>query len=81
LVTQDWLRAADLERVVKLAEVEACKREGITTAEAQRVNELEREVEELCRANEMLELASAFFAQAAPPSEILRDFIENIATP
>jgi transposase len=42
----------------------AVTREGITTAEAQRVKELEREVKELRRANEILKLASAFFAQA-----------------
>ena len=40
------------------------RREGITTSEAQRVKELEREVKELRRANEILKLASAFFAQA-----------------
>ena len=40
------------------------KREGPTTSEAQRVKELEREVKELRRANEILKLASAFFAQA-----------------
>ena len=39
-------------------------REGITTSEAQRMEELEREVKELRRANEILKLASAFFAQA-----------------
>ena len=39
-------------------------REGITTTEAQRVKELEREVKELRRANEILKVASAFFAQA-----------------
>jgi transposase len=39
-------------------------RESITTAEAQRVKELERENKELRRANEILKLASAFFAQA-----------------
>ena len=38
---------------------------GVTTAEAQRVEELEREVRELRRANEILALASAFFAQPA----------------
>jgi len=38
--------------------------EGITTAEAKRIKELEREVRELRRANEILRLASAFFAQA-----------------
>jgi transposase len=40
------------------------QREGVTTAEAQRIKELEREVKELRRANEILKLASAFFAQA-----------------
>ena len=39
-------------------------RPGVTTAEAQRVKELERENKELRRANEILKLASAFFAQA-----------------
>ena len=39
-------------------------REGVTTSEAQRVKELEREVKELRRANEILKVASAFFAQA-----------------
>ena len=37
---------------------------GVTTAETQRVKELEREVKELRRASEILKLASAFFAQA-----------------
>ncbi len=36
----------------------------MTTAEAQRVKDLEREIKELRRANEILKLASAFFAQA-----------------
>jgi transposase-like protein len=39
-------------------------RDGVTTAEKERVKELEREVKELRRANEILKLASAFFAQA-----------------
>ena len=39
-------------------------REGVTTSEAQRVKDLERENKELRRANEILKLASAFFAQA-----------------
>lgn len=49
---------------VKQVEVDAGTRAGTTTAEAQRVKELEREVKELRRANEILKLASAFFAQA-----------------
>jgi len=36
----------------------------VSTAEAQRIKELEREVKELRRANEILKLTSAFFAQA-----------------
>jgi transposase len=49
---------------VKQTEVDAGSRAGVTTSEAQRVKELEREVKELRRANEILKLASAFFAQA-----------------
>ena len=49
---------------VKQAEIDAGTRDGVTTAEARRVKELEREVKELRRANEILKLASAFFAQA-----------------
>lgn len=49
---------------VQRHEVDAGVRPGVTTAEAQRVKELEREVKELRRANEILKLASAFFAQA-----------------
>jgi transposase-like protein len=45
-------------------EVDTGARDGITTVEAQRVKELERENKELRRANEILKLASAFFAQA-----------------
>ena len=53
-----------LNEWVKRAEVDAGTREGVTTAEAQRVKDLEREVKELRRATEILKLASAFFAQA-----------------
>jgi transposase-like protein len=49
---------------VKRAEVDAGMRPGMTTAEAQRIKELEREVKELRRANDILRTASAFFAQA-----------------
>ena len=47
---------------VKQAEVDSGARTGVTTAEAQRIKDLEREVKELRRANEILKLASAFFA-------------------
>ncbi len=49
---------------VQRHEIDSGAREGVTTAEAKRVKELEREVKELRRANEILKLASAFFAQA-----------------
>jgi transposase-like protein len=49
---------------VRRHETDTGQRPGITTTEAQRVKELEREVKELRRANEILKLASAFFAQA-----------------
>lgn len=49
---------------VKRCEIDSGLREGVTTSEAQRVKELERENKELRRANEILKLASVFFAQA-----------------
>jgi transposase-like protein len=49
---------------VKRHEVDTGMREGVTTADAQRMKELERENKELRRANEILKVASAFFAQA-----------------
>ena len=39
-------------------------RPGATTAEQQRIKDLEREVRELRKTNEILKLASAYFAQA-----------------
>jgi transposase len=56
--------AETLLQWVKREEVDTGQRPGITTAEAQRIKELEREVKELRRANEILKTASAFFAQA-----------------
>ena len=49
---------------VKRVEVDAGTRPGTTTAEAQRIKDLERENKELRRANDILRTASAFFAQA-----------------
>ena len=56
--------AESLRRWLRQAEINQGKRAGVTSAEAQRVKELEREVKELRRANEILKVASAFFAQA-----------------
>jgi transposase len=46
------------------SEVDAGRRGGLSSAEQARVKELEREVRELRRANEILRKASAYFAQA-----------------
>ena len=56
--------AETLRRWVRQGERDSGTRQGPTTAEQQRIKELEREVRELRRANEILKLASAFFAQA-----------------
>jgi len=53
-----------LNEWVRKHEVEAGMRDGVTSAEWERVKALEREVKELRKANEILKLASAFFAQA-----------------
>jgi len=44
-------------------------RDGMTTADKQRVKDLERENKELRRANENLKLASAFFAQRSSTAD------------
>jgi transposase len=46
---------------VRRAEVDGGQRPGLTTDERARMRELEREVKELRRANEILKAASAFF--------------------
>ena len=53
-----------LNEWVKRDEVDSGSRPGTMTTDMQRLKELEREVKELRRANEILKLASAFFAQA-----------------
>jgi len=52
---------------VDRADVDAGKKPGTTTADAARIKELEKEVKELRRTNEILKAASAFFAQEADP--------------
>jgi transposase len=56
--------AETLRRWVLQAERDQGIRPGLTTEERGRLKELEREVRELRRANEILRKASAFFAQA-----------------
>ena len=56
--------AETLRNWVRQAERDAGRRPGLTTDERQKLKELERENRELKRANEILRLASAYFAQA-----------------
>ena len=56
--------AETLRKWVRQAERDTGLRGGLTTAERQRTMELEREVRELKRINEILRKASAYFAQA-----------------
>lgn len=52
-----------LRRWVKQDQIDQGLIDGLSTAEKQRVKELRREVEELRKANEILRLASAYFAK------------------
>ncbi len=51
----EWVRRHEIDHGV---------RDGVSSEERERIKMLEREVKELRRANEILKLASAFFAQA-----------------
>lgn len=52
---------------VRQAEIDDGQRPGVSSVEQQRIIELEREVRELRRANEILKAASAFFARELDP--------------
>jgi transposase-like protein len=56
--------AETLRKWVRQVERDRGRRSGATTADRDRLKELERENRELKRANEILRKASAFFAQA-----------------
>ena len=53
-----WLRRAAIDQH---------QRPGVTTAERERIRELERENRELRRTNEILKAAAAFFARELDP--------------
>ena len=53
-----------LRKWVRQVERDSGQRPGLMTDEKQRLKDLEREVRELRRANEILRKAAAFFAQA-----------------
>src|SRR4030095_15377144 len=52
---REWVRQGERDNGLRL---------GPTTVEQQRIKELEREVRDLRKTNEILKLASAYFAQA-----------------
>jgi len=56
--------AESLRNWVRRVEIDSGRRGGVTSDERARTKELEREVRELRRANEILRKASAYFAQA-----------------
>ena len=56
--------AETLRKWVRRSEIDSGRRVGLSSEEQARVKELEREVRELRRANEILRKASAYFAQA-----------------
>jgi transposase len=61
------MTAETLRKWVRQTEVDGGRRAGISSGEAQRIKELERENKELRRANEILKAASAFFARELDP--------------
>jgi transposase len=64
VATQLGMHPETLRGWVRQAEIDGGVRPGTTSADSQRIAELERENRELKRANEILRTASAFFAAA-----------------
>ena len=64
IAAKNGCTAETLRKWVRQAERDAGRRPGLTTEERERLKELEQENRELRRANEILQKASAYFAQA-----------------
>lgn len=61
------VNADTLRGWVKQSDIDEGRRPGVTTSDAARIRELEAEVRELKRANEILLAASSFFARELDP--------------
>lgn len=61
------MTAETLRKWVRQREIDGGRRPGVSSEEARRIKELERENKELRRANEILKAASAFFARELDP--------------
>ena len=66
-----------LRNWVQKAEVDSGQRPGTTSDDKKRIAELEREVRELRRANEILKAASAYFAGNSTRDSALVGFIDS----
>jgi len=71
--------AQTLPEWVKPHAIDTGVRDGLNTGEREQIKALEREIKELRRANDILKLASAFFAQAELDRQlqVLMDFVDR----
>jgi transposase len=67
IAAKSGMTSETLRKWVRQAEVDGGRRAGLTTEEGERLKRLERENRDLRRANEILKLASAFFARELDP--------------
>ena len=68
-----------LRKWMKQADVDSGQRDGLSTAEPERIRELERENRELKRANEILRKASAYFARRSSTADRSDDVVHRRA--
>ncbi len=67
LVTEAMAEDPDLSLNAAVTRIDSGQAPGTTTSDARRIKDLEREVKELKRSNEILLAASSFFARELDP--------------
>jgi transposase-like protein len=79
IVPKVGVGAESLRRWVLQAQVDGSQRPGVTSAEQQRMKDLEREVRDLQEANEILKAASIFFARelCATRRQVYREVVRD----